>query len=102
MSQDTIYVDCPCCGARMEVRREDGRVMQHWSKTYNKKSGGDPIKEAQEKLKSEKDRLSKYLAGANEILEKQKRDALEKFEREKRRVNEEGDNTPPPSPFGFD
>lgn len=102
--EETIYVDCPCCGARLEARRQDGKVIKHWAKPIdkNKVKGIDPIKAAQERLKAEKERLSAYMAGAGEMLERQKRETLEKFEREKRRVIEEGDTSRPPSPFDND
>lgn len=102
-AEGTIYVDCPCCGARIEARREDGRVVQHWAKPKKPaRSTGDPLKDALEKLKADKERREKYLADPNAVLEEQKRKARERFEAEKKRVAEEGDTSRPPSPFDYD
>ena len=99
--EGTIYVDCPCCGARLEARRDDGRVINHWKK--RPKTEGDPIKAAIEREKKEKDRFKDLLSNANKIIEDDKKRIMEKFEREKKRLEEEGDDgLPPPSPFGFD
>lgn len=103
MSQETLYVDCPCCGARLEALRQNGKVVQHWAKPPKaSKEGGDLLKEAAERLKAEKEKREKYLSGAKEILEQEKRKALEKFEQERRRIVEEGDNSRPPNPFDLD
>ncbi|MBI5624456.1 MAG: hypothetical protein HY924_11815 [Elusimicrobia bacterium] len=98
----TIYVDCPCCKARLEVLRENGKVLQHWAKPLAKDQGGDPIKAATERMKAEKERLSKYLDGAKDVLADQKKAAMEKFEREKERIKREKDDSPPPRPFDLD
>ncbi len=98
--QDTIYVDCPCCGARLEARREDGKVLKHWKTSLKKEAAGkDPIKAAQERMAAEAERLKRYLEGAGDILERQKRETMEKFEAEKERIRREGDDSPPPRPF---
>ena len=99
--EPTIYVDCPCCGTRIEAIRESGRVIQHWKKA-EKSASGDPIKDGQERLKAEKERLSKLLSNPGKILEEQKRQAMEKFDREKERIKREGDTTRPPHPFDLD
>ncbi|MBI5211070.1 MAG: hypothetical protein HY927_13955 [Elusimicrobia bacterium] len=98
----TIYVDCPCCGARLEALRENGKVIEHWAKPLTKDQGGDPIKAATERMKAEKERLKNFLVGAKDKLEEQKRAAMEKFEREKERIKREKDDSPPPRPFDFD
>ncbi|TPW17935.1 MAG: hypothetical protein FD126_3548 [Elusimicrobia bacterium] len=100
MAQETIYVDCPCCGARLEARRDDGKVMGHWTKLLKKE--GDPIKAAAEKLKAEKERHKNLLSGASAMIEEQKRRALEKFDKERERVERENDTSRPPSPFDLD
>ncbi|MBI5884092.1 MAG: hypothetical protein HZB91_13435 [Elusimicrobia bacterium] len=98
----TIYVDCPCCKARLEVLRENGKVLQHWAKPLAKDKDGDPIKAATAKMKAEKERLSKLLDGAKDALAEQRKAAMEKFEREKERIKREGDDSPPPRPFDLD
>lgn len=102
-SERTIYVDCPCCNARIEARSEDGRVVQHWAKPKTgKPSSGDPLKDALEKLKADKEKRDRYMANPSAILEEQKRKARDRFEAEKKRVAEEGDTSRPPSPFDND
>ena len=87
----------------MEARREDGKLVNHWTKAQRlDKSSGDPIKAAQERMKAEKERLGQLLSGAGKRLEDEKRLILEKFEKEKERIIREGDNTPPPRPFDYD
>ncbi len=98
MSDPTIFIDCPCCGTRIEAVRETGRVIETWKKAEKSKTG-DPIKDGQLRLKEEKERLSKLLSNPGKILEDQKRQAMEKFEREKERIKREGDTSRPPHPF---
>ena len=100
MSDGTLFVDCPCCGVRIEARRDDGRVVGHFKKSP--KVEGDPIKAALERDKADKERFKNLLSNARDIVERQKRDALEKFDRERKRIEQEKDDSPPPSPFGFD
>jgi hypothetical protein len=103
MNEGTIYVDCPCCKARLEVRRDDGKIIQHWDKPVPKaKPGMDLLKEATEKLKADKEKRDRFLDDAKSQLEGEKRRLQERFEREKKRVEEEGDKSPPPRPFDFD
>ncbi|OGR89585.1 MAG: hypothetical protein A3J74_11570 [Elusimicrobia bacterium RIFCSPHIGHO2_02_FULL_57_9] len=103
MSEETVYVDCPCCGARLEARRQDGRVLQHWKKPLKAQAdGADPIKAAQERMKAEKEKLAKLLENPTKLIEEQRRAALEKFEKEKERIIREKDNSAPPHPFDSD
>ncbi len=97
----TLYVDCPCCGARIEADRESGKVLQHWAKR-EAAVPGDPLKAAMEKLEADKKKRENFFSNAKQALEARKREAMEKFEKERRRIAEEGDNTPPPRPFDFD
>ena len=93
----TMFVDCPCCGARVEVDRESGRVLQHWAKHERPK--GDPLKHAVDKLKADQARLENWFVTAQDQLEAQKKRALERFEAERQRIAREGDTSRPPNPL---
>lgn len=99
----TVYVDCPCCGARLEARRQDGKVVQQWAKPKPPAKGGeDPLKAATERLKAEKAKRETFLDDAKARLEDEKRALEERFRRERERVHREGDTSRPPSPFDLD
>lgn len=100
MGSKTIYVDCPCCGTRIEADSEHGKVVQHWEKT--KSASGDSLKDALDRMKQEKEKRNQYFASAKDVLEEQKKKTREKFEKEKERVRKEGDSAPPPRPFDWD
>ncbi len=101
MNQGTVYVDCPCCGTRLEVERENGKVVQQWKKA-EPAPGGDALKAALAKLESDKQRRQQIFSTAKESMEEQKRKALEKFEKEKERIKRENDTSRPPGPFDLD
>ena len=102
MNQGTIYVDCPCCGTRLEVEREDGKVVQRWAKPEKPAAGGDPIKAALAKLEADKKKRENILKNAAGALEDEKKRAMEKFEKEKERIKREKDTSRPPHPFDLD
>ena len=102
MSEGTIYVDCPCCGARLEVEREGGKVVQKWDKPQKAPAGGDPIKAALEKMEADKKKRATFFSGAKDSLEEEKRRTREKFEKEKERIKREKDTTRPPNIFDLD
>lgn len=95
-----MFVDCPCCQARIEVDRESGKVARHWTKRERPK--GDPLKHAVAKLKADEERLGSYFANAAKELAAKKKQALEKFEAERQRILREGDTSRPPGPFDLD
>ena len=65
-----MFVDCPCCGARMEVDRESGKLLEHWTKQERPK--GDPLQAAVEKLKSDQAKLENWFSTAQGQMEAQK------------------------------
>jgi len=103
MNDGTVYADCPCCGARLEVRRQDGKVVAHWTKrTDGATTDADPLKAAAERQKAEKAKLDHYLTGAKDVLEQRKKEAQEKFDKERDRIFKEKDFTRPDNPFDLD
>lgn len=99
--QETLYVDCPICRARIEVEKRTGNVIRHWKK-QEKKNGVDPIRAAMEKMQENKTRLDKYFSEAPDSIKKKKKELLEKFEKEKKRIHDEGDTSRPINPMDLD
>ena len=101
MSEGTFLIDCPDCGARIEVDGKTGKVLRHWKKP-EVKEGADPMQEAFKKMKDDKSRLDDYFSNAGQSLEEKKKELLEKFEREKKRIKDSGDTSRPINPMDLD
>ncbi|MBI4351057.1 MAG: hypothetical protein HY550_06425 [Elusimicrobia bacterium] len=101
MSEGTFLIDCPCCKARVEVDKKTGKVLRHWEKPVVKE-GGDPMREAFKKMKEDKSRLDSYFSNAGRSLEDKKKELDEKFEKEKKRIKDSGDNSRPETPWDLD
>ena len=82
MEEETYLIDCPICKARIEVEKKTGKVLRHWEKPAVKEGGGQ-MREALEKIKSDKSRLDDYFSKAQGELEQKKKELSEKFEKEK-------------------
>ncbi|MDD2772371.1 MAG: hypothetical protein PHP45_01600 [Elusimicrobiales bacterium] len=89
MSSETIFVDCPHCGMRLEVDKQTGKVVKTWEK-LKIKDGADPFAESLKKMKEEKDRLDKYFTGAPESLKQRRQELADKFEAEKQKIKDAG------------
>ncbi|HAH30896.1 MAG TPA: hypothetical protein DCL44_01120, partial [Elusimicrobia bacterium] len=98
MSDGTFMIDCPCCKARIEVDRKSGHVLRHWDKP-EVKSGADPIVEALKKIEEDKSRLNDYFSGAGKSMEEKKKELLDKFESERKRIKDSGDISRPLNPM---
>lgn len=97
----THLVECPFCRGRIEVDAH-GKVVGQWE-AKKKAAGGDSLKDAFEKLKSDKERREKYtFESAQESIERKKRESDEKFRQELERIKRDKDVTPPERPFDFD
>jgi hypothetical protein len=101
MHEETFLIDCPKCKARIEVERRSGKVVRLWEKPEIKE-GSDPIKEALKKMKEEKDKLDGYFSSAKDSMESKKKELLEKFDKEKKKIQESGDTTRPINPMDLD
>ncbi|HBE89096.1 MAG TPA: hypothetical protein DDW67_08165 [Elusimicrobia bacterium] len=101
MSDGSFLVDCPCCKARIEVDRKTGKVLRHWDKP-KVKEGTDPMAEAMKKIQEDKARLEGYFSGARDEMDKKKKDLLDKFEQEKKRIEESGEDIKPINPMDLD
>ncbi len=98
---ETFLVDCPVCEARIEVEKRTGKIVSHWEKPKIKK-GEDPFKSAINKMAEEKEKLDKYFSGARGEIDSRKKELLDKFEKEKKRVRESGDDSKPINPMDLD
>jgi len=82
----TIYVDCPCCGARIEAEALSGKVVRHWKAGKEKQT----LEEALKELESEKARRAGFFEKAAGELEENKRRAREAFEKGVEKIQKEG------------
>lgn len=101
MGEGTFLVDCPCCKARIEVDRQNGKVLRHWEKP-EVKEGTDPMQEAFKKMKADKSRLDDYFNNAGKSMEEKKKELEEKFKQEKKRIEDSGDTSKPINPMDLD
>ena len=101
MSDGTFLIDCPCCKARIEADKKTGKVLRHWEKP-EVKSGADPMTEALKKISDDKSRLDAYFSGAGASMEEKKKELLDKFEQEKKRIKDSGDTSKPINPMDLD
>lgn len=101
MSEGTFLIDCPCCKARIEVDRKTGKVVKHWEKP-EVKPGGDLMAEAMKKMQADKGRLDAYFSNAGRSMEEKKKELEDRFEKEKKRIEESGDKSKPINPMDLD
>lgn len=101
MSEETFLIDCPACKARVEVEKRTGKVLRHWEKPVVKE-GGDQMKDALEKIKQDKSRLDDYFSKAQGDMERKKKDLLDSFDKEAKRIKDSGDKSKPLNPMDLD
>ena len=101
MGEESFLIDCPMCKARIEVEKKTGKVLRHWEKPVVKE-GGDQIKDALDKIKQDHARLENYFSKAQGDMEKKKKDLLDNFEKEAKRIKDSGDTSKPFNPLDLD
>ena len=101
MNEGTFLIDCPICKARIEVDKKTGKVLRHWEKP-EVKEGGDLMQDSLKKIKDNKSKLDDYFANARGDMEKKKKELLENFEKEKKRIKDSGDTSKPINPMDLD
>lgn len=101
MNEESFLVDCPICKARIEVERKTGKVLRHWEKPQVKE-GADPMQEALKKMKADKNKLDDYFSKAKGSMEEKKKELLDQFEKEKKRIQDSGDTSKPINPMDLD
>ncbi len=97
----TIYLNCPCCDALMEVDTESGEIVQKWS-PKEKGEEGDKMGNALKKLDEAKKRRVGLLDKMKSELEDQRKKNEDVFKKEVDRVKKEGVKDAPPRPFDLD
>lgn len=101
MNSDFFEVTCPGCTTVLIIRRRDGKVVEV-RKPILENSSGDRFKDAEMKVKGEKERIAKQFEEARE-REKNKMDRLNAlFNEGLKRAKEEGPVKKPESPFDLD
>lgn len=100
-AEETFLIDCPKCKVRIEIEKRSGRVIKFWEKPEIKE-GSDYIKESLKKMKEEKNKLNGYFSSAKDSMESKKKELLEKFDREKKKIQASGDTSRPISPMDLD
>lgn len=101
MNEETFLIDCPLCKARIEVEKRTGKVLRHWEKPAVKE-GGDQMKDAFQRIKQDKSRLEDYFSKAQGDIEKKKRELLDGFDKEAKRIKDSGDTSKPLNPMDLD
>lgn len=101
MEEETFLIDCPICKARIEVEKKTGKALRHWEKPIVKE-GADQMREALKKIKDDKSRLDDYFSKAQGDMERKKKELLDKFEKEKKRIKDSGDTSRPINPMDLD
>lgn len=101
MNEESFLVDCPLCKARIEVDKKTGKVLRHWEKP-KVKEGSDQMQDALKKIKEDKSRLDDYFSKAQGELERKKKELLDTFEKEKKRIQDSGDTSRPINPMDLD
>lgn len=99
--EETFLIDCPKCGARIEVEKRTGKVLRHWDKP-DIKGSADPLKDMMDKMNQQKSKLDNYFDGAKDGLKDRRKELDKKFEEEKKRVKESGDDSKPINPMDLD
>ena len=101
MSNDFFEVPCPGCKTVLIVRRKDGKVVEV-RKPILEQSSGDRFKDAEQKVRGEKDAIAKKFEEARE-REKNKMDRLNAlFKENLEKAKAEGPIVKPPSPLDLD
>jgi len=97
----TFYVNCPHCKTFMEVDSATGKIIKSFAANETNENE-DKLLSALNKIKeSDAEREKKFEASKYEA--KSKKDKLsELFDKEKKRIQEEGDIKPDIRPFDLD
>ncbi len=98
----TVYVNCPCCSAMLEVDVEDGRVVNKWNASERSKSGEDKMKAALLKMEEDKRKRESLLENTKSNLEAKKKRMDEVFKKEVEKIKKDGLGEKPLTPFDLD
>lgn len=98
------YVKCPFCTGVMEVRAEDGSIVQKWAPNEKEESvdATDRMSAALKKLDQAKEKRKTLFDQKKGELEEQKKKIEDNFRREVDRAKKEGPDKNPIRPFDLD
>lgn len=95
---DSILIECPDCGLRIEVDRKTGRIVNKYKKPQI--SSSDPLSDMIKKTKENRLKLDDYFGNAQKEMERKKRELEKQFEENKKKAKD--DNTKPINPMDLD
>lgn len=93
-----VRIECPQCRGTIELNLETGKILRHWAKSAPAAAKAEDFDALIAKVKK---RSEETLPDIDRVLEEQKRQRDEAFERAKRKAQEEpppADVPPPPGP----
>ncbi|MEF3281059.1 MAG: hypothetical protein K6357_08875 [Elusimicrobiota bacterium] len=96
---DTILIECPDCGLRIEIDRKTGKIVNKFKKPDISNSN-DPLSDMIKKTKENQNKLDDYFKNAGKEMEKKKEELEKQFEENKKKAKE--DPTKPINPMDLD
>lgn len=94
---DTVIIECPCCGTRLEIDRKTCKIINKYPKIDTKSTTFDDlIRKSKDNVKE----LDQYFSSAPENLKKRKEELERKFEENKEKAKK--DPNPPINPMDLD
>lgn len=96
---DTVIIECPQCGIRIEIDRKTGKVINKYPKPETSKSG-DIFSDMIKKDEENKRKLEEYFSNAPQSLKKRKDELEKKFEENRKKAKD--DPNPPLNPMDLD
>lgn len=95
---DTILIECPDCGLRIEIDRKNGKIVNKFKKPDI--SSADPLSDMIKKTNENKTKLEDYFGNAHKEMEKKKKELEKQFEENKKKAKD--DPTKPINPMDLD
>ena len=93
---DTIIIECPECGIRLEIDKKTGKIVNKYPKLETKGSE-DPFLSLLKKSKENTKKLDEYFSKAPDDLKKRQEELEKKFEENKKKAKD--DPNPPVNPM---
>ncbi len=95
---DTILIECPDCGLRIEIDRKTGKIVNKFKKPDV--SSDDSLLDMIKKTKENKAKLDDYFKNAHKEMEKRKEELEKQFEENKKKAKD--DPSKPINPMDLD
>lgn len=97
----TVYVHCPFCAGTMEVKSEDGKIVEKWP-PGGQDEEGDKMSSALKKLGDAKTRRKDLFSVTKEEIEGKKKKLSGDFAKGVEEVKKKGIGEKPIRPFDLD